>query len=358
MSKKILLISAFPPNYKTAGQYFTSKLIDNLVDVSCNIDLICFDYPGHDIETSSEINVLYKEKPKIRNLVNGLPYHPIFTRRFDINLLKNIKEIANSYDILLFNFSQIFIYSLYIQHPYKVFICHDVITQKYMRSRLLELPWIYLSERKLLRSANRIFVFSEKDADLVKSISGKNAEVISFYLKDISFSYTEYFIIEKNTFCFYGAWNRKENLDSLKWFLKDVYPYLPKNYVFKIIGGGLDNKIIEELKKKFDNIIYLGYVADPLLEIAKCQALISPLFSGAGVKVKVIDAFSIGTPVIGTAIAFEGIKKYDGLCIEASSKEEYIKIILNWKGITPTEKMRFMEIFRNDYKNRYIHEVL
>jgi len=76
------------------------------------------------------------------------------------------------------------------------------------------------------------------------------------------------------------------------------------------MGSGLDKKIIS----KFENIEYLGFIENPFVIIENSKALITPIFKGAGVKIKVFDALSCGVPVIGNVLAFEslniGLKNY------------------------------------------------
>ena len=55
--KKILFITAFPPNRKTAGQNYSRELLNSLVN-KFTIDLISFTYPNHDIEIKKEIRIL------------------------------------------------------------------------------------------------------------------------------------------------------------------------------------------------------------------------------------------------------------------------------------------------------------
>lgn len=70
---------------------------------------------------------------------------------------------------------------------------------------------------------------------------------------------------------------------------------------------GIDVKLKSKVST-CKNIKIAGFVENPVAEIAKCQALVAPLHKGAGVKVKVIDALSSGTSVVGTDVTFEGIE--------------------------------------------------
>ena len=47
---KILFITAFPPNQKTAGQDYTRRLILDLVDKGNAISLFYTEYPNHLVE--------------------------------------------------------------------------------------------------------------------------------------------------------------------------------------------------------------------------------------------------------------------------------------------------------------------
>jgi O-antigen biosynthesis protein len=71
-----------------------------------------------------------------------------------------------------------------------------------------------------------------------------------------------------------------------------------------------------------DGVIVRGWVAElaPLYDAAR--AVIAPLRFGAGMKGKVTEALGYGVPVIGSAIAFEGIPANDAL-VRATTADEY-----------------------------------
>jgi glycosyltransferase involved in cell wall biosynthesis len=266
--------------------------------------------------------------------------------------LQYITEIAPEYDILFFNYTQIALYSLYITHPYKVIRCHDILFQKFSRKERIFKLWIKSTEQKILKNVKKIFVPSEKDADIVKKVYGLNAYFSHEYVKDFQF----YEIREKkNMFVFFGIWSRKENLTSLIWFIKKVLPFVNPEFKFVIIGSGLS----KDVRKKIpNNIEYLGFVDNPLDTIYKSCALIAPLFTGAGVKVKVIDAFITGTPVIGTDITFEGLPAIDGLKYFAQTPEEYTDVINNFPEYSYKIKQKNAYIFKSLYNNHHLAEQL
>lgn len=364
----ILYITAFPPCQKTAGQDYSRRLLDDLASRGHKTSLIYAEYPKHELEVSSQIKILSKIKPTLKNCFSLPFFNPFFTKRFDQNILRQIQKIAANFDMLYFDFSQVHIYSLFVNHPNKVLMCHDVICQKFSRKGKVFLPWIKSCEKKLLCSSSKIITFSRKDCDVIKKEYGLNSAAVNFYLKKGRFDY-EKSEIEKieNKFCFYGAWNRAENSAGLEWFLKNVYPKLPDtaDFQFVVIGGGMTERLKSKISA-YTNFKILGFVENPVVEIAKCQALVAPLFKGAGVKVKVIDALSSGTPVIGTEVTFEGIEDNDKnpLLFKAGTSEKkklaqkIADILTNWKRISVNQKQNSTDEFFERYNRDKFADLL
>ncbi len=354
--KKILFLSSFPPNRKTAGQNYSRQLLDELSDVY-NVDLIYFSYKEHESEINDNINIIKViQLSVISKLLNSFKLifiHPFFTVRFNFKLLYYLYRNCDKYDILYFDFSQVFIYSIFIKHKNKVFMAHDVIYQKYTRSHTLLnnllLPFLKYSEKKLLKSASKIFCFSHKDQNLITEYFRCKAIPVSFYIDKIIDEYSYNDLKIENSYILYGAWNRIENREGLQWFINEVSPNLP-NIKIKILGSSLPDNI----KQKIDgnsNIEYLGFVENPYIELMKSKALIAPVFKGAGVKVKVIEALATGTPVIGTSIAFEGIDdKYKNELIEFKTCDDLIDLLLN-KPVSKNseEKEKLKSYFKDNY---------
>lgn len=354
MSKKILFITAFPPCNITAGQYYSLRLILDLIGKGYIVDIIYFDYPEHKIDSQIEKNVIECFHPSIMNCLKRFYYNPTFSRRYSKNVLKRICSIKDNYDILYFDFSQTFFYAKKIEHKCKVLMCHDVICQKVSRQNKL-LYWITRwNEKTLLASSNsHIFTFSSKDCNIIKNIYGKESYHVNFYLKREEKESLEYTCLDK-VFCLYGSWNRKENSDGLLWFIKNVLPFLEESIKIIIIGGGIESITLPNDSR----IKPTGFVDKPTEIIETCQALIAPLFSGAGVKVKVIDSLTTGTPVIGTCVALEGISANERLLFENNSADDFIKTINQWDKIDAIQKIELAKEFIKQYNNNHFPEYI
>lgn len=354
---RLLFITAFNPSKNDAGSNYTRQLILKLSQKH-QIDLLVFKNKNIESFKSSNANIrllkLYNINmgSRILGAISFPLYFPLFTSRFKWSILLYIKSLikTNSYDILYFDFSQTFIYSLFIKHPKKLLMSHDVIYQRYLRRGSRLLYWVKWSEKQMLSSAGIIYTFSEKDCKLIKQLYGLKSCSTSFFIQDEAIHAIPS-VVKHPYFVFYGNWSRPDNYESLQWFMEKVSPQLNPSIKFKIIGGGLSHNMMSLIKSN-SSFEYLGFVDNPYQIIADANALISPLMNGAGVKVKVIESFACGTPVIGTELSFEGIdSKYRAFSIIANTSDEF-KNKIESLDISIYEKQNFKDRFIATYNNK------
>jgi glycosyltransferase involved in cell wall biosynthesis len=68
----------------------------------------------------------------------------------------------------------------------------------------------------------------------------------------------------------------------------------------------------------------LGYVDDVREPLAKYSVFICPILSGSGVRVKLLEAFAAGIPVVSTYVGAEGLASNDGeFCRLADDPSEF-----------------------------------
>lgn len=363
--QSVLYISAFPPNQRTAGQNYSKNLLNEWSTIS-EIDLVVFNYKDHPLEAGNSVRILKRiSESRFSKLINSLklPWvHPFFTCRFHFRLLNYLKKIAGQYDIIYFDFSQVFIYSYFIQHPRKIFMAHDVIIQKYERENNLlsrfSLKLLKRTEEKVLKTAHEIYCFSSKDQLLIKEKYHLPSSVVSFYINSEIRNLELESIRVSDYFVLFGAWNRPENEKGLNFFIQNVYPKLTDKKI-RIIGPGLSD-YSKELIRKHNNIQYLGFLENPYPLICQAQALIAPIFTGAGVKVKVIESLASGTPVIGTDVAMEGIptKNLGKYILIANNEQEFLNTLQNYQQITHADKIAIRNNFMESYhQNKFLQYI-
>lgn len=358
--KKILFLTPYLPSSRAGGENFTRLLLDDL-SKHYLIDLIYFRYASdkfYDVNTPNikVLRIIHNSTLlKLWDCLKIPIYHPIFTVRFSWRLLFYIKDLLSkeNYELIYLDHSQMFLYGRFFKEIPKIYMSHDVMAQRFQRhGNKLMWKWICATEKKLLSIPNStIFTFSDKDKTIIKSQYGIDSEVTHFFLDNqVIEAMPEQ--IEKRL-VFFGKWKRADNFDGLKWFVENVLPKLPADLFISIVGIGLSQNFQDGLAK-YKNVSYLGFVDNPYKMISNSLAVISPLFSGAGVKVKVVETLACGTPVIGTPIAFEGISStYDKFMIRAETTEEYLQKILRL-NISLEERIAFKQMFLQSYNEKSI----
>lgn len=361
--RRILFLTPFAPSNKAGGENYTRLLLENL-SRDFQVDLIYYRYADDPPYQSPNSNVrVIKEMLnsiliKLRNWLYYPFIHPIFAIRFDREVLALVKYLIdeNNYDFLYLDHSQMALYGKYFPDIQKILMSHDVMAQRFSRSgHWLTRKLIIVGERKMMTIPNTIvFSFSEKDRKIIKETYGIDSKVTNFFLDD-SLVKAEPEKIEKRI-VFFGKWKRPDNLDGLKWFFHNVYSKMDKSILVTIIGKWLPEQFQSEIKD-YSNVEYLGFVENPYPLIANSIATISPLFSGAGVKVKVVESLACGTPVIGTDIAFEGLpEKFANMMLLANDADSYLKAMET--GISVEERRRMKEDFLENYTSETIPQFL
>ena len=152
------------------------------------------------------------------------------------------------------------------------------------------------------------------------------------------------------------------NVTGLIWFIENVMPKILKvipHTKLKIIGT-TPPEILS--KYKHLNVEVLGYVSDVVSEIAKSSLTISPLFVGSGIRIKILESLSAGTPVVSTSIAAEGINatEKEGLYI-ADDKEEFAKMcldLLNYDEKASQAAKQGRELIKKEYSMEKMSKVI
>ena len=353
--KKILLVTPYNLTKKEVGGAFTYQFVDRIAD-NCIIDVILYQYKGDIIDAPQKDNLRILRVNLISKLDRYLSwiqcpiYHPLFTSRYSWRMIyyirKKIKE--EMYDYLVFDYSQTFAMADAIDHPHKLLVAHDVIAQRFERIGSKLLNWIRWSEGRLVCNAEKLYSFSNKDCLLMNKLYQVDCDFTPVFIKQtildtIPLKCNDYHV-------FFADWRRDDNSESLEWFLQHVSPKV-KNTQFKIIGGGLSPRL-KSIIDDYSNMEYLGFVDNPYPLIANAKSEICPLHTGAGIKVKCLEALACGTPVIGTEVAFEGIdNSFSQDLYLANTPDEYVKLI-EGLGYTLEEKKRIKSNFISRYSQK------
>lgn len=367
MNKKILFLTAFLPHFGAAAEKNTLLMLEDL-SKSFYVDLVYFKYaeqPNY-VAPNDNINVKHVyTNSMIQKLLNVVLYpfvHPLFSVRFNRFILSELKRMVrdNHYDAIVCDHSQMFLYGKELGPSIpKILYSHDVIAQRVGRSsNSIITNFSKYSEGRLVMQGNaQNFTVSGKDCVLLNDLYNANAKLALLYLDPV----VEKSIpieIKKDNYIFMGKWSRADNLDGVVWFFKEVVPLIKTNVTISIIGKGFPkDRIVNNNPHVKVNI--LGFVENPYEMIANCTAVLSPLFTGAGIKVKVIESLACGTPIVGTEVAFEGLdKKFSDFMLLCNEPSDYINAmeVAKLKSLEARKQMKNM--FIADYQSETIPNYL
>lgn len=354
---RVLFISAHAPTkqYPQAGQKIAFTNLTKYAALYETVDVIVIANTA-EINASKDLtakfgsNLQVYRLSRLKKAINCIKnYHlPLkFASRQTQVIAKKIQQllINNTYDIVHFEFSHAAVY-IDIVKKYidpiqtKIIISlHDVLTQVWLRRSGIKLIFnieparIFRYEQKLYSSANELWVLSEKDRNLLRSLFTISSEKLLVKPPEVSSfvhqvkRQTEK--IEKKSFLFWAAMERPENEQAILTFVEKCFKkLLVKDQDFKLyIVGSNPSKKVLALAITHHQIIVTGFVEDPTKFFERAEVGIVPLLEGGGIKLKTLEMLEAGLPVIATSIGAEGIKLIDKKLIINDNLENWFELL-------------------------------
>ena len=358
--KKVLLITAYTPSKKGAAVKNTLYMLKDFSQHFA-VDVVYFKDKGDDIFVPNEpnVNVIHVVNNsriyRIKNALHYIWFHPLFTVRYNSAVNKIIQNHVDmgDYCAIVFDHSQTFMYARKLKFDgFKILLSHDIEAQRVKRSsnNLLYKVCLYTEKHFLSTPRAQLFALCQKDVDLIESLYNLKAKVSLIYVDENAAVAIPQRINKE--YVMLGTWKRADNFEGAIWLLNGLPQYLTKPIKINIIGKNFPMNKIQYSHNI--NICNMGFVDNPYQIISESKAMLCPLFSGAGIKVKVIDSLACGTPVIGTDIAFEGFpEKYCSFMNRCQTLQEFAEK-LETINTCMDERIAFKKEFVNDYKSTTI----
>ena len=125
-----------------------------------------------------------------------------------------------------------------------------------------------------------------------------------------------------------GAMDWIPNCEGVDWFLDKVWPIVhervPSARLY-LAGRKMSSRL---MNAQIDGVVVVGEVADAMHFIGSKQINIVPLLSGSGIRVKIIEAMSMGKAVVSTTVGAQGIEYSNGVnLLIADTPEQFAKQI-------------------------------
>ena len=344
--------------------YITNKPIFPVVDGGCKAMqqfLSCL--LKAEIEVDHLCLATQKHPFKAENYPNSLKENVSISSRFvqtKIQVLPALKNLiqGKSYNISRFdspdfhadlsaklsaeNFTHVVLESLYLT-PYistirkhskaKIIVrTHNVehqIWEQYAANTSNPIKKWYL---KRLASAMKTAEISNLNTvDLLATISNTDAETfrnLGIKTPRITIPVAMEVHSKKTTFSsesifFLGSMNWQPNSEAVDWLVSSIFPALKKvipEVRLNLAGSFMNGKFPSD---KNAGIINHGFVENSTDFMLTKGILVLPIQSGSGVRMKLLEALSLGIPVVTTAIGAQGINDFSTVYC-AETEEEFV----------------------------------
>ncbi len=135
---------------------------------------------------------------------------------------------------------------------------------------------------------------------------------------------------EPDTLLFLGSFRHTPNQVALDWFVWQVLPrVLERRPGARLVVVGPDQPPAHAYADFGPAVELAGYVEDVRTALDRYAVFVCPILSGSGVRVKLLEAFSAGIPVVSTSIGAEGLARVDGeFCRLADDPREFAERVV------------------------------
>ncbi|MBK8053136.1 MAG: glycosyltransferase [Saprospiraceae bacterium] len=183
-------------------------------------------------------------------------------------------------------------------------------------------------ELENLNKYDYLIAVSERDLRKFKTLGYKNGAMsspIGLDIRNYNLSANKQ---NNRDICFIGALDWMPNMEGLIWFLEKVWPAIHEKYPhvkFHIAGRNTPDTL---QAINLSNVVVHGEVSNAISFMDDYHMMVVPLFSGSGMRVKILEGMALGKTIITTGMGKEGIHAEDGIHLfEAMDEKDFIQKI-------------------------------
>lgn len=256
----------------------------------------------------------------ITSMVFGENFH---LKRFDVpevHALISKKLSEYDYDVVWFEsvYTACYLKTVRANAPNaKCILRAHNIEHKLWEGRLSEYP-TYM--QPIIKSFNMRLEVSEKEAfeqmDVIAPISRQDAEYINALFPSKADGVLSYFPWDQPDLSFnekpltvryIGALDWEPNIQGVLWLVNEVWPLVRRDLpdaTLEIAGRNTVDRLFE---LQSESVRILGEVENANVFMQEATVLAVPLFSGGGIRIKLIEAAALKKAVVATSKAIDGL---------------------------------------------------
>ena len=230
-------------------------------------------------------------------------------------------------DVLQVDYTQLAAYRQAFRNIATFLFEHDVYFQSVGRSLRgvpqtslkLQHAFEYLRalrfERRALRGFDAIQVCTDANRAYLESFAWNAPPIEAGYRAGIDVARYAFHAEgrEPNTLLFVGNFKHPPNQAALAWFVQKAFPRVREcRPETRLIAVGAQAPLGFRETVEQPGVEFVGEVDDIRDVMARYAVFLAPILSGSGVRVKLLEAFAAGIPVVATSIGAEGLTDKSG----------------------------------------------
>lgn len=382
--KILQLCKKFPYPLKDGEAIAITYLAKALCALDCEVTLLSMNTTKHffDIKTLPKdfnhyaamhlvtVDNRLKVKDAFLNLFSSQSYHisRFISAGFEAKLIELLQQ--NDYDIVQLETLYLAPYIHIIRQHSKAKIVlrsHNVeheIWDRITQNTNSSVKKMYLKmltkrlesfELEHLNKYDMMVAITMRDLNLFKKLGcdiPAHVAPIGLELSDYNRIETQH---ERPTFCFIGSLDWMPNLEGIEWILQNVWSKVLEkapDAEFHIAGRNTPDSLKNQ---NWKNVIIHGEVPVAADFINSHDVMLVPLFSGSGMRVKILEGMALGKVVLSTDIGLEGIHAEHGKnVLIANDVEGFVNEIVqsyNSPELTKNMGQAAVEFIHDNYDN-------
>jgi polysaccharide biosynthesis protein PslH len=334
--KILILTPRVPFPLRDGGAIAMSQTIEEYIKLGCEVSLLSMNTSRHWVD-ENDLPAFYHLLKNFKtvflktdvqplsaflNLFTGKSYN--IERFIHKGFKAALEEIITNNNFDFIQFESIYV-APYLSIAKKLteakLFCRVHNIEYLIWQRLAENETSFLKKKYLRLLTNRLKKYELaiiQKFDLLLTISSKEAHF--FQSQELNRCYYLPFGIDTNQHitkhqeifsllsCYHvGSMDWSPNVEGVQWLIKEVWPLvIKKKPNAKLFLAGKNMPLHITIQGN-ENIIVLGEVDDITNFSISKNIMLVPLLSGAGIRVKVLEAMSFGKTIISTSIGVEGI---------------------------------------------------
>jgi glycosyltransferase involved in cell wall biosynthesis len=267
-----------------------------------------------------------KRAGQLRSLVSRASYMELMTRDARFQAVVDRLFLTRTIDVIQYEFPQMALF-----HPPRhcptVIDAHNVeheLLERVARSsasvaqrvfNMVESRKVRHLEERLWRSATLAVATTSRDAAVIQSATGKPVPVVPNGVAFDAYRTARQASPLPGKVVFIGAMRHQPNAVGARWYVEHVHPLvtaaIPRATV--TIVGPDPPASVRRLAR--GNVKVTGRVESVTPYLSDAAVVVVPLLSGGGSRLKILEAFAAGRPVVSTTLGAEGLAGDEVSCV-------------------------------------------